>query len=113
MGIDSQYTRRQALEDGSLIDITEFARLNGFKIPTAITASLWGYIGVSPELSEMGQSVAGRLKDVLFLLLMEIRKSLRDTDRIRYPVDFLVEPDSLYCLPEMFATRSPDICCYW
>ena len=86
------YTRKQALEDGSLIDITEYARLNGFKIPTAITASLWVYIGVSPELAEIGQSVAGRLKDVLFLLLMEIRKAAADTDRIRYPVDFLVEP---------------------
>lgn len=54
------YSRKQALEDGSLIDVTEFAQLHGFKIPCAITASLWVYIGISPELSETGQPVAGR-----------------------------------------------------
>ena len=101
------YTRKQALDDGTLIDITEYARLNGFKIPVAITASLWVYIGVSPELAEIGQSVAGRLKDVLFLLLMQIRKAAADIDRIRYPVDFLVEPDSTETV-EIIALVGPD-----
>ncbi len=101
------YTRKQALEDGSLIDITEYARLHGFKIPVAVTASLWGYIGVSPELAEIGQSVADRLKDVLFLLLMEIRKAGADTDRIKYPVDFLVEPDRTETV-EVYALVGPD-----
>ena len=101
------YSRKQALDDGTLIDVTEYARLNGFKIPVAITASLWVYIGVSPELAEIGQSVAGRLKDVLFLLLMEIRKTGADVDRIRYPVDFLVEPDSTETV-EGYAVVGPD-----
>ena len=101
------YSRKQALEDGSLIDITEYARLNGFKIPCAITASLWVYIGISPELAEIGQSVAGRLKDVLFLLLMEIKRAGTDTDRIRYPVDFLVEPDRTETV-EVYALVGPD-----
>ena len=101
------YSRKQALEDGTLIDITDYARLNGFKIPVAVTASLWVYIGVSPELAEIGQSVADRLKDVLFLLLMEIRKTGADVDRIRYPVDFLVEPDSTETV-EIIALVGPD-----
>ncbi|MBR3664159.1 MAG: hypothetical protein IKN64_05840 [Desulfovibrio sp.] len=49
------YSRKQSLEDGTLIVIAEHARLYGFKIPTAITSSLWVYIGVSPELAEIGQ----------------------------------------------------------
>lgn len=101
------YSRKQALEDGTLIDITEYARLNGFKIPVAVTASLWVYIGVSPELAEIDQSVAGRLKDVLFLLLMEIRKASVDTDIIRYLVDFLVEPDITKTV-EIIAVVGPD-----
>ncbi len=101
------YSRKEALEDGTLIDVTEFARLHGFKIPCAITTSLWGYIGVSPELAEIGQSVDGRLKDVLFLLLMEIRKASADTDRIRYQVDFLVEPDTSQTV-EIIAMVGPD-----
>ena len=31
----STYTRKQALEDGSLIDVTDYALMCGFKIPTA------------------------------------------------------------------------------
>ena len=103
----STYTRKQALEDGSLIDVTAYARMRGFKIPTAITASLWGYIGVSPELAELGYGVAERLNNVLYLLFMEIRKSLRDTDRIRYPVDFLVEPERTETV-EVYALVGPD-----
>ena len=101
------YSRKQALEDGTLIDITDYAQLNGFKIPTAITAGLWVYIGVSPELAEIGQSVAGRLNDVLLLLLMEIRKAAADTDRIRYQVDFLVTPDRTETV-EVLALVGPD-----
>ena len=103
------YSRKQALEGGTLIDITDYAQLNGFKIPTAITAGLWVYIVVSPELADIGQSIAGRLKDVLFLLLMEIRKSAAavDTDRIRFQVDFLVAPDRTETV-EVLALVGPD-----
>ena len=37
----STYTRKQALEDGSLIDVTAYARMRGFTVPTAIPAILW------------------------------------------------------------------------
>ncbi len=100
------YSRKQALEDGSLIDVTDFAKMQGFKIPTSITASLRGYIGVSPELAELGYGLAERLNNVLYLLFMEIKKSLRDTDRIRYPVDFLVEPDRTETV-EVYALVGP------
>ena len=101
------YTRNQALKDGTLIDVTEYARLHGFKIPVAITAGLWVYIGVSPELESVGQSVAGRINDVLTLLFMEIRKAGADTDRIKYLVDFLVEPDRNETV-EVYALVGPD-----
>jgi len=66
-----------------------------------------GIIGVSPELAELGYGVAERLNNVLYLLFMEIKKSLRDTDRIRYPVDFLVEPDRTETV-EVYALVGPD-----
>lgn len=36
----STYTRRQALDDGLLIDVTNLAKNAGFKVKTAITANL-------------------------------------------------------------------------
>jgi hypothetical protein len=36
------YTREDALEDGVLVDVSRIARVNGFKIPVAVTDSVWG-----------------------------------------------------------------------
>ncbi|OEU71027.1 MAG: hypothetical protein BA863_07725 [Desulfovibrio sp. S3730MH75] len=65
------YTRKQALEDGVLIDVTEQAKETGFKVPVAITANLYHqYIEPPDGLDGEGQSVAGRLHDVLFLTFL-------------------------------------------
>lgn len=34
------YTRKQAIEDGVLIDVTETAKEAGFKVPVAVTCAL-------------------------------------------------------------------------
>ena len=70
------YTRKQAIEDGVLIDVTEQAKEAGFKIPVAITSSLW-YGHVVPK-DIPGQSVEGRLHDVLWMLFLkagEVKKA--------------------------------------
>ena len=36
------YTRKQAIEDGALVDVTELARMEGFRLHTAMTATLYG-----------------------------------------------------------------------
>lgn len=46
-----EYTRKQAIEDGVLVDITEIAKNYGFVIPVAITATLFErYVRPTPEL---------------------------------------------------------------
>lgn len=63
------YTRKQAIEDGVLVDITSIARQFGFVIPVAITANLMNrYVKPSHECEELGQSLKGRLADVLTML---------------------------------------------
>ena len=63
------YTRKQAITDGILIDISETAREAGFKFPVAVTHTVWNqYIVPSEPLKEMGQSVQGRLWDMLMML---------------------------------------------
>lgn len=66
----SVYTRKQAIDDGVLIDLTEMAKEHGFKIPMACTAAVWHSIAwhaytEQAKRESTGQSTAGRLHDVL------------------------------------------------
>ena len=42
------YSRRQALEDGVLVDVSEMAREAGFRYPVAITRAVWDGV-VTPD----------------------------------------------------------------
>ena len=65
------YSRKQAIEDGVLVDVSEMAREAGFTIPVAITEKVWHEYIVNEE---EGQSTEGRLWDTLWMLRMAIRK---------------------------------------
>ena len=65
------YTRAQALEDGTLVDVSEMAKEAGFIIPVAITAALHADINDIPEAHRY-QSYTGRLWDCLHMLRMAI-----------------------------------------
>ena len=95
----SVYTRAQAIEDGILVDVSETAREAGFRIPVAITRSVWDRIIALPEGYLGFQHERGRLWDVLWMarhyalrasdsdrvrmcvLVRDIRKDLRDSHR--------------------------------
>jgi len=65
--IISQYTREDAISDGTLIDVSTTAKEAGFRVPVAVTHALWhGYIVPSEETP--CQDTAGRLWDVLSVL---------------------------------------------
>ena len=69
MPIIFRYTRREALEDGVLIDVTELAKEASFVIPVAITAEVEAKIlSISKEGEKFGQSRDGRLWDILWML---------------------------------------------
>ena len=68
------YTRAQAIEDGVLVDLTEWAKETGFKIPVACTSEVWHrYITPPAGTRELGQSERGRAHDVLWMLFVAIR----------------------------------------
>ena len=93
------YTRAQAIEDGVLVDVTETAREAGFKIPVALSRSVWDRLVALPEGYRGFQSESGRLWDVLWMarhyalrasnsdrvrmcvLVRDIRKDLCDSER--------------------------------
>ncbi len=78
------YTRAQALEDGVLVDVTATAKEAGFKVPVALTRSVWtSYVEVPHGV--VGQDEAGRLWDILFLAAFEARRR-RGGSELRFKV---------------------------
>jgi len=85
------YTRKQAIKDGVLIDVTGQARQTGFRIPGAVTDHLFrGY--VEPPDALDGYVCQRRVHDVLFLAYCGARKA-GGTDRIEYDIAFQMVPD--------------------
>lgn len=86
------YTRAQAIEDGVLIDVTAQAQEACFKIHTVVTDNLFHtYIEPPAGLEGEGQSVEGRLRDVLIVLRTAILGQSA-TDYLELDVLFLMAP---------------------
>ena len=68
------YTRRQAIDDGVLVDLTDWAKETGFVAPVAVTRSVWDQWIVPPKGTEdFGQSERGRAHDMLWMAYLAIR----------------------------------------
>lgn len=67
----SAYTREQAIEDGTLIDVSKLAKEAGFRFPVAMTAAAW-LAAVEVPLNATDQDETGRLWDVLNVLRFSI-----------------------------------------
>ncbi|MGE4164306.1 MAG: DUF6573 family protein [Vicinamibacterales bacterium] len=81
----SVYTRAQAIEDGVLVDVSEWARACGFKLPVAVTRAVWDRCIEVPKSRKRIESEHARARDVLFVLFMCIRRT-PNTDRINYQI---------------------------
>lgn len=85
-----EYSRQDAIDDGVLTDVSREARQLGFTVPVAITRTvLWEWI--VPEETSDGQSITGRLWDVLNVLRWTITTTESDTDTVIFPVIFREE----------------------
>jgi len=71
-----RYSRSQAIEDGVLVDVSEMpeAKEAGFKFPVAMTRTVWNRCVEIPE-GVVGQDIAGRLWDVLYMLRIAIQRT--------------------------------------
>lgn len=68
MPVIFKYTRKEAIQDGVLVDISEMAKDAGFKTPVAMTAEAYAHAVTVPLWEQPGQDETGRTWDVLFLL---------------------------------------------
>jgi hypothetical protein len=66
--IISSYSRAEAIADGTLVDVTAMAKEAGFKVPVALTAAVRARLEPSEGDVMFGQSLEGRLWDVLMVL---------------------------------------------
>ena len=99
------YTRKQAIDDGVLIDVSETAREAGIKCPVVVTQRLFDtYIEPSEELQEYGQSSAGRLWDVLWMLSVAAHKTAGS--RVDFEVMFLMSKNKRETV-KMYALCGP------
>ncbi len=96
------YTRKDAIEDGVLVDLSAdevtaaLCHEAGYKVPIAMTATAFGetiLAGAAEDASgeftfPAGQSVKGRLWDVLMVMRFAIAAAIRprQTDRVEFKV---------------------------
>ena len=64
-------TRRQAIEGGSLVDVSDVAQEAGFRLPVAMTAAAWT-AAVEVPFNTPCQDETGRLWDVLNVLRFSV-----------------------------------------
>ncbi len=69
-----KYTRKQAIEDGVLADVSEMAKEAGFRYPIALTHAVYVQYVEVPE-GVGGQDESGRLWDILFMCRQAIKRS--------------------------------------
>jgi hypothetical protein len=75
------YTRAQALEDGVLVDAGALAREAGFSVPVALTEAAWAEVVTTSDAdAALGQSVTGRLWDVLMVLRFAARTAAGESE---------------------------------
>lgn len=94
------YTRKQAIADGVLVDVSDVAKEVGFRIPVALTSAAWAEYVVWAEADnnhQIYQDESARIWDVLWIGLLGARKN-REASKIIF---------QLYCIPRDSQTTTP------
>jgi len=88
----STYTRKDALADGTLVDLTKWASsgpegmMGGFKVPVAVTSAVWGEINDIPKSKQGIQDVRGRAHDVLTMAVLAARSAKPGNSEVLFRV---------------------------
>ena len=85
-----RYTRAQAIDDGMLIDLTEWASATkgfhgGFRVPLAVTAGVWADLNAIPASKQSSQDVRGRVHDLLWMASLAARRA-GETSTVNFQV---------------------------
>lgn len=75
-----RYTRAQAIDDGMLVDLTEWASATkgfhgGFRVPVAVTTGVWADLNAIPASRQSIEDVRGRAHDLLWMASLAARRA--------------------------------------
>lgn len=73
------YSRHDAIEDGVLVDVTQYAKELGIKLETVFTRSLMEAVLDIPQ-SHSYQDERARCHDILFIALLALKKIIKDKE---------------------------------
>jgi len=82
------YTRKQAIEDGVLVDVSNMAKECGIKYPVAVTSAVWNDYIVPPEALKGLQDEDGRLWDTLWMFRNNAKNTKDGESIIHFTVIF-------------------------
>lgn len=83
------YSARDALKDGTFVDISEYAKENGFRYRVLTTRKVIDRCTPSKEEEEReGQSFSGRMHDMLWMAYLAARKSSGSDEITSFQVSF-------------------------
>lgn len=83
------YSRKEAIADGVLVDVSTVAQEAGFRYSLVLTEAVWAIITAILE-SRSHQDIDGRLWDVLFMAFMAISRS-KNKDCCQILYDLILE----------------------
>lgn len=86
------YSRKEAIEDGVLVDVSYLARQEGFVYPVAVTRSVFNrYVTPDGSARDDGETVMGRLHDMLTVLRFSVKRAEhKDPSVVFFDVKFTV-----------------------
>lgn len=89
------YSREQALNDGVLVSLDpKLCHEAGFKFPIAVSDHLWGVINPGNLETMPGQSITGRVWDLLWMFKLAISDPKnKGSDRLFYKLILLCRGD--------------------
>lgn len=76
----SVYTRAQAIDDGALVDLSQWGREYGFRVPVCMTRALFNLVDIDSKGRSTYESTRGRAHDVLTLGSLALRGALARKD---------------------------------
>jgi hypothetical protein len=116
----SSYSRAQGIEDGVLVDVSEWARQDGFRLPVAVTTGVWKLIcpwddgrnelDMPPAgsiLRAHGQTSRARARDVFDMLKLAIKVGSEGSDRVHFKVAFVSEANGRPATAELWSLCGP------
>ena len=85
------YTRKRAIDDGIMVDVSDFVSDFGFIVQVAITNNLFTrYIQPTNKLAEAGQSSESRMIDLLVVMMIKLFQR-PNTEQLSFNVSFDME----------------------